>query len=226
MYGEARHLDVQVDAIEQRPRDAGEVTAHRRRRAAAAAGRIARIAAGAGIHGGDELEARRELAAPGGARDADRTGLERLAQRLEDVAAVLRQLVEKQDAAMRERYLARPQPPASADHGRRGGAMVRRAKRRPPPLGHGRQRTNQRMQHRALERRVVIEGRQESWQALRQHALARARRPDEQEAVPARGRDLERAPRGGLAAHIGKVGRRGAAVGQLAAAFEGERRAA
>ena len=126
-----------------------------------------------------------------------RAGLERLAQRLEDVAAVLRQLVEKQHAAMRERNLARPQPPASADHGRRGGAMVRRAKRRPSPLGHGRQRTDERMHHRAFERRVVVEWRQEPGQALRQHALARAGRADEEQAVSSGGGNLERAPRGG-----------------------------
>ena len=41
-----------------------------------------------------------------------------------------------------------------------------------------------------------------------QHRLARARRTDEQQMVPARGGDLEREPGGGLAPHVGKVGAR------------------
>ena len=51
-----------------------------------------------------------------------------------------------------------------------------------------------------------VERRQDAGQAARQHRLARAGRPDEQQVVAAGGGDLERAPRERLAAHVGEVG--------------------
>ena len=132
-------------------------------------------------------------------------GLERLAQRLQDVPPVLGQLVQEQHAVMRERDLARPQASAAADDRRRRGAVMRRAERPATPFGDRRKRPRERMQHRAFERLGVVERRQQSRQALRQHALAGAGRPDEQQAVPSRRRDLERALRRGLAAHVGEV---------------------
>jgi hypothetical protein len=50
----------------------------------------------------DELEARREDRVPARARDGDDAVLDRLAERLKDGARELRQLVEEEDAAMRE----------------------------------------------------------------------------------------------------------------------------
>ena len=59
-----------------------------------------------------------KLAVPGGPRDAYRSGLERFAQRLQQVAAEFRQLVEEQNAAMREARSrldrSRPPPPMTA----------------------------------------------------------------------------------------------------------------
>ena len=72
-------LDLQVDAVEQRPADARLIAQHRVGCAAAGLRRIAELAAGAGVHGGDELEAGRELGLAGGARNDDAPGLERLA---------------------------------------------------------------------------------------------------------------------------------------------------
>ena len=56
-----------------------------RRRAGALAGLVAEVAAGAGVHGGDEHEARGEADRHGGARDGDGAVLEGLAQDFEDV---------------------------------------------------------------------------------------------------------------------------------------------
>ena len=124
---------------------------------------------------------------------------------------------------MRERDLARPQPSAAADDGRCGSAVVRRAERPAPPFGDRRQRrARANAAWRTRAPRVVVEQRQEPGQALRQHALARARRPDEQQAVPAGGCNFQRAPRGGLAADVGEVGRRAGTAGQFAAGFERE----
>ena len=57
-----------------------------------------------------------------------------------------------------------------------------------------------------VEGLVARHRRQNRGDALREHRLPAARRPDEQDVVSARGRDLERALREQLSAHIGKVG--------------------
>src|SRR5439155_20791241 len=54
--GHARHLDVEVDAVEERPRDARAVAVDEGWRAAAAAGVVAEVAARAVGPGGEELE--------------------------------------------------------------------------------------------------------------------------------------------------------------------------
>ena len=57
-----------------------------------------REAARAWVHRRDQLEASREDRGPPDPRDRDATLLHRLAQRLEDVASELGQLIEEQDA--------------------------------------------------------------------------------------------------------------------------------
>jgi hypothetical protein len=54
----ARHLDVHVDAVEQRTRDPGPIALNFGGRTVAIARRVALAPAGAGIHGRDELECR------------------------------------------------------------------------------------------------------------------------------------------------------------------------
>ena len=100
--GDRRNLDLQIDAVEQRPADARLVAQHRVGRAATGLGRIAELAAGTGIHGGDELEAGRELGLTGGARNDEAAGFERLAQGLERGPRKLRQLVEEEHAMVGE----------------------------------------------------------------------------------------------------------------------------
>ena len=78
-----RDLDVDVDAVEQGAGDALAVGFDLAWRAAAFAFRIAEVAAGAGVHGGDEHEAGGEGEAAGGAGDGDLAVFERLAQDLE-----------------------------------------------------------------------------------------------------------------------------------------------
>src|SRR5215204_6512644 len=56
--GDRRHLDDEVDAVEERPREAGLVLRHAAlvRLPAAGEARLGRLAAAARVHGGDELE--------------------------------------------------------------------------------------------------------------------------------------------------------------------------
>jgi len=102
-----RQLEPEVDAIEQRARDAAPVAEHLARRTAAGDQRMAAVAARARVHRAHELEARGQLETSTRARDHDAAGLERLAQRLQRLAPELRQLVEEQEARVRERDLAR-----------------------------------------------------------------------------------------------------------------------
>lgn len=83
------HLDLHVDAVEQGTGNAVPVALRRLVRAMALAGRMALPAAGTGIHGGHELEARREVGLVRGARDGDAAGFQRLAQHLQHLAIEL-----------------------------------------------------------------------------------------------------------------------------------------
>ena len=128
-----RHLDAEIDAVDERPRDAAAIAGDSVRRAMAAAARMAEPAAGAGIHRGDELELGGKRALPRRARDVDHAGLERLAQHFEHAAIPFGQLVEEQHAVMRERDLAGPRIAAAADERHGARRVMRRAKRAHAP---------------------------------------------------------------------------------------------
>ena len=94
-----------------------------RRRAATDVGGVAEPAARARVHRRDELERGRKRERPAAARDGYAPLFEGLAQRLEHVPAVLRQLVQEEDAAMRETGFTGTQPARapSADEARDRG---------------------------------------------------------------------------------------------------------
>ena len=168
---------------------------------------LAGHAAAAGIHRGDQLEARREGDAVVGAGDHRLAALERLAERIEHLRRELGQLVEKQDAVVGERGLAGPGADAAADHRRHRGGMVRRAERagatvRRPFV----ELAGDRGDHRHFEQLARRERRQDRGQPARQHRLAGAGRADHQQVVAAGGGDLERALGGLLALDVGEVG--------------------
>src|SRR4051812_42872315 len=75
-----RYLELDVDAIGERARYASAVARDALGRAAAAAGAIAAMSARARIHRRDQLEARRKLDLPRGARDGYPSAFDRLAQ--------------------------------------------------------------------------------------------------------------------------------------------------
>ena len=64
-------LHMQIDAVQQGPGDTGAVASDLLHGAAAAPARVAQVTAGAGVHGRDQLETRRELGLAGGAGDMD-----------------------------------------------------------------------------------------------------------------------------------------------------------
>ena len=204
---QARHVHVQVDAVQQRPGDlargnAGSLRALQRQRPDGIAG----PAAGTGIHRRHQLESRRELALSRRARDGDHARFQRFAQDFERAPVPFGQLVEEQHAVVRERDLARPRFGATADQRNRAGGVVRRC-------GYGPLAPARRVQAAAADRGdrrgfqcFGFAGfRQQSGQARRQQRLAAARRADQQQVVTAGGRDFERAPRMRLAAHVAHV---------------------
>ena len=105
-YSTDGHFDVQVDAIEQWTGNPLPITLHLHRAATAFAFQVAEVAARAGVHRRHEHELGRKRHRARRARDRDAPILERLAQDFERRAFELRQLIEKEDAVVREAHLA------------------------------------------------------------------------------------------------------------------------
>jgi len=103
MIHRQRHeFDVNIDAVDERSREPISVARDLLCRAMAAAARIPGISAGTRIHRGNQLKLRGELATAPEPRHDYRAAFQRFAQGLECIARKFRQLVEEQDAAMRE----------------------------------------------------------------------------------------------------------------------------
>ena len=77
-----RDFNMQVNAVHQGAAEFGLVAVDLVGCAAAAVLWRAQVAAGAGIHGGNQLKPRWEFSAPRGPRNGDRAGLQRFAQGL------------------------------------------------------------------------------------------------------------------------------------------------
>src|SRR6188508_1985421 len=206
---EARHIDVQVDAIEQRPGDPAAVSADAFAGAPAERLWIAEMTAGARIHRRDQLEACWKLCLSRRSRNGDQPRFERLAERLERAAAEFRQLVEKQYAVVCERDLAGPRHRSAAYESDRGGAVVGSAKAAASPLIGAMTTTSQRADCCGFEGLLLRHRWQDARQALGEHALSGARRADEQQAVLTGRRNRERAARIGLATYIDQIRLRG-----------------
>ena len=118
----------------------------------------------------------------------------------------LRGLVEEEDALMRQADLAGPEPPPPADHAFERGGMVGGAEGRPKLQGGARpEDARQRIERGDLHGIFLAEIRQEPDEAPGGHSLARAGRPEQEDVVPARGRDLEGPPEARLSLQLRKV---------------------
>src|SRR5690606_26214419 len=124
--GDAWHVSEQVDTVEQRPGDAALVARHGCLRARAGPRGVAVVTARARVHRRDQEEARGERYRAAGARDRERTGLQRLTHRLECVRGELRELVQEQHAAVRERDLTGTDLRAATDEAGVRDGVVRR----------------------------------------------------------------------------------------------------
>ena len=201
------HRDDEVEAVEERTRELVPERREPLRRARALGRRVAAAGTGAEVHRRHELESSREERLALHPCDRDDAVLERLPKRLERRPLELRQLVEKQDSVMGKARLARTRPGAAADDRRGRGAVMRRAERavrdqRP----FGRQHAGDRVDAHHLERLARLERRQDRGQAPAEHRLPGSGWPGKQQVVAAGGRELERASRALLAAHVGEIG--------------------
>ncbi|KAF4529881.1 hypothetical protein B566_EDAN018180, partial [Ephemera danica] len=170
-------LDLQINAVQQRPADARLVARHGIGRAAAGLARgglRTQVTAGTGVHGGDELEARRKLRLVRGAGNGDAPAFQRLAQGLERMALEFGQFIQEQHAAVGQGNFARPRRRATAHQGHGAGGMVRVAPGATAKV-FGRQALGRKAQQRgAVQAFVFAHWRQQAGQALREHGFARA----------------------------------------------------
>ena len=122
--------------------------------------------------------------------------LERLAHRLDDVGAEVRELVEEQHAVVREADLSRPHPPgAASEHARRGRRVVRGEPRwtahQPASI---REDAGDGVQRRDLERLLGRQVGQDRRDALGDRRLAGPAGPDQHRGMAARRGDLDGVP--------------------------------
>ena len=95
-----------VNAVQQRAGDFGDVALDHGRRTHALAAFVVEVAAGAGVHGRGQHETRGEAKAHAGAGDSDVAVFERLAKNLQDIAGELRKLIQEEKTVVRQRDLA------------------------------------------------------------------------------------------------------------------------
>jgi hypothetical protein len=148
-----------------------------------------------------------------------------LPEGFEDVPPELRQLVEKEDAAMRERHLAGPDGIPAAEERRVGDRAVGRADR---PRRHERAAVEQArdaVDGGHLDRLVQRERREDRRQPASEHRLPGPGRADQQDVVTPRRGDLERALRRRLPADVGEVARRRRGRSEERDGVDGRRRA-
>ena len=203
--GQRGHFEEQVDAIEQRPGELAAVAGDLVGRASAAPVRVAVVAAGAGVHRRDELEAGREFGPAGGAGDGDVAGFEGLAQGFEHAAVEFGEFVEEQHAVVRQADFAWARGAATAHQRRRGGRVVRRTHGAQAPA-FGPEAAFDGMHGGAFEGFVIVHGGQQAGQALGEHGFAGAGRAIEEQRVLPAGGDFERPAGLDLAFDIGQIG--------------------
>ncbi len=184
-----------VDAVQQRAGDSAAVALDG---AVFAGARVigdagAEIAAGTGVHGGDEHEFRGKSEALGGAGDGDDAILQGLAQHFQHAALELRQLIQKQHAAMRQGYLAGTGEGSTPNQGDIADGVMRAA------IGAGGEDavvkifgvSRHGVDLGGLQGFVQREFRQDGGHTPGQHGLTRAGRAQHQQVVASGGGDLQ-----------------------------------
>jgi len=160
------------------------------------------------VHRGNQQEAGGKTRRPADPGDRHEAVLERLPQCLEDVPPELRQLVEEEHAVIRKGHLTGRHPRPAADHRRVGERVVRGPDRRATTKGVDRALAGHGRDDRRREGLGVVEGWKEAADRAGDEGLAGARWTDEQQAMAAGDRDLERSSRLQLTADLGQIRRR------------------
>ena len=120
-------VDVHVNAVKERAREFFAIGVDLGLSAGTFVGGVAEVAAGAGVHGGDEHEVGGVGGFGAGAGDGDFLVFERLAEGFEDRAGEFGDFVEKEDAEVGEGDFAGCGVIAAADDGDGRGGVVRGA---------------------------------------------------------------------------------------------------
>ena len=121
-----RHLDVQIDPVEQRTRNPGHVLVYPGGRTGAFAARIAEVSAWTRVHGGDHRESRGIGQGPGDAGQVDLAVFQGLPEHFQHMLPEFGQLVQKKHAVVGERHLSGFRNAPAADQARFRDGLVRR----------------------------------------------------------------------------------------------------
>ena len=166
------------------------------------------MAAGTRVHGGDELEPRREDGRSTYPGDGNVPILERLPESLQGGPVELGQLVQEEDPVVCEGHFARRHTRATADHCGVGDGVVRSPERPPANQPANLSRAGHRGDDRGYTSLLVIQGWEQTRHGAGQEGLARARRADHDHAMPAGQCQLESPPPLELTANFGQIGTR------------------
>ncbi len=203
---EARHRHVEVDAVGHRAGQARAIGLGATGRAHAAAHGVAVEAARAGVAGADQQRAGREAGAHHRPGHVDAPLLQRLAQRVEGRRREGADLVQEQDPVVGQAHLARARDAPAAHEARGRDGVVRGAEGAAHDQGAaGVEQTRHRVDARHLDGLLQAQRGQDPGHPAGEHRLAAAGRPDHEHRVAARRGDLQRPPRGALAADLGEV---------------------
>src|SRR6185437_8758627 len=204
-------FDVNVDAVEQRAGNFGDVALNLRRRAVAVARGIAKESAGARIHRSGEHESRRKTDGKSSASNGDHAVFERLAENFEDVALKFRELIEKKHAIVAQGNFPRTGNCAAADQTGIADGVVRRAVRtRADEAARIIEDAGDAVNARGFDGLIKRHWWKNCGDTFGEHRFAGAGRPDEQNVVSAGTGDFESALGGLLSAYVAQIHRIGA----------------
>jgi hypothetical protein len=200
-------FNMDVDAIEQRTADLAYIALDHRWSAHALAGLVVEIAAGTGVHGGREHEAGRKGEGHGGARDGHHAVLEGLTKDLKDVAGEFGKLVEEEQTVVGERDFAGARDHAATDEAGVGDGVVWGSE---GSVGNETlvaiEDAGNRVNLGGFQSLFKAQGRQDGGEALGEHGLAGAGRPNHEDIVATGSGDFQSTLRYMLAANVAEVG--------------------
>lgn len=200
------HFDVDINAIEERAADFAAVFHGELWGAGAGLGGVTEVAAGAGIHGGDEHEARGEGERACGTGDGDEAIFKRLAEDFKGAAGELGEFVEEEDAVVAEGNFAGLDTDAAADQAGIGDSVVGSAEGAGSDEGLVRRKqAANRMNAGCCDGLFQSEVGHDSGDAAREHGFAGARRSDHEDIVAASDSDFGGAFGVVLATDIGEI---------------------